>query len=172
MRATILPICFLSAFAVLAQAPPGTADRAADREAIRKHIDGIFNAYIQKDRETVRATHSADWRGFLTGSRNIIRGIDEYMAEADYSLKNPNGSMTAYHMVDYDISFHGDVAIINYIADVEGKQGDQTWKGKLRVLDVYEKHKGEWIQIASNTAQHPEVIEKRIEDARKSGSKQ
>jgi ketosteroid isomerase-like protein len=167
MRATgLLLICCIIVSTALAD------DRAADRAAIRKHIDVIFNAYIQKDRETVRRTHSADWRGFLTRSRTIIHGIDAYMAEADYSLKNPNGSMTAYRMLDYDISFHGDVAIINYIADVEGKQGDQTWKSKLRVLDVYEKRNGHWIQIASNTALHPDMIQKQIEDARKSVTKQ
>ena len=108
--------CLMTAATAMAQSDA----RAADRDAIRKHIDVIFNAYIQKDRDTVKATHAADWRGFLTGSRTIIRGIDEYMHEADYGLKNPNGGMTAYKMIDYDITFHGDVAIINYLAATEG----------------------------------------------------
>jgi hypothetical protein len=169
MRATVLLICCLSVSSVVAQQPP---DRAADRDAIRKHIDVIFNAYIHKDRDTVRATHSADWRGFLTGSRSIIHGIDEYMADADYSLKNPNGGMTGYRMLEYDISFHGDVAIINYIADIDTKWGDQKGTSKLRVLDVYEKRNGDWMQIASNTALHPDVVQRQIEEARKNGMKQ
>ncbi len=142
-------------------------DRAADREAIRKHIDGIFNAYIRKDRDTVRATHAPEWRGFLSQSRNIIRGIDEYMAEADGILKNPNFGMTGYRMVDYDITFHGDIAIINYVAETELKQGDKSSQGKLRVLDIYEKRNGDWMQIASNVAMHPDIVWQQIENARK-----
>ena len=41
--------------------------RPADRDAIRAHIEQIFQAYMKKDRKTVRATHSADWRGFNPG---------------------------------------------------------------------------------------------------------
>src|SRR5712691_7034236 len=145
-------------------------DRSADREAIRKHIDVIFNAYIHQDRETVRKTHSEDWRGFLTQSRSIIRGIDEYMSAADNSLKF--GGLTGYRMVDYDISFHGDIAIINYVAEIDWKDGDTSGTGKLRVLDVYEKRKGDWIQIASNTATHPDIVRQQIEAARKSATKQ
>ncbi len=147
------------------------SDRAADRDAIRKHIDTVFNAYIHKDRDVVRATHSADWRGFLTSSRSIIRGIDQYMEAASGSLTGPGG-MTGYKMVDYDVTFHGDVAIINYVAEIELKFGDQTSTGKLRVLDVYEKRNGEWTQIASNTAMHPDTIRQQIEDAKNSAKKQ
>ncbi len=91
-RILLLSLGALAALGVaaLAQSSPVSDDRAADREAIRSHIDSIFQAYIKKDREKVRATHSDDWRGFLIGSRGVIRGIDEYMKTADQSLRVPN----------------------------------------------------------------------------------
>ena len=53
--------------------------RASDRAAIRAHIESIFQAFINKDGDKLRATHSEDWRGFLEGSAVAIRGIEEYM---------------------------------------------------------------------------------------------
>ena len=135
--------------------------RGADETAIRAHIDKIFQAYMHKDRETVKATHAKAWRGFLTGSRTILRGIDDYMRDADYGLKNPNGGMTAYKMVDYDVQFHRDIAIVNYIAETEGTQNGQAWTAKLRVLDIYEKQNGEWMQVASNTCLHPDMTDRK-----------
>jgi len=67
-----------------------TADRRpADEAAIRAHMDSIFAAYQQKDRAEVRRTHAADWRGFLSGSRGVLRGIDAYMREAEGALASP-----------------------------------------------------------------------------------
>ena len=42
-------------------------DRAADREAIRAHIDSIFQAFINKDPAKLRATHAENWLGYLEG---------------------------------------------------------------------------------------------------------
>ena len=89
----------------------------------------------------------------------MIRGIDEYMAAANRSIQDPKAGMTAYKMVEFDVMFHGDIAIINYVADVDGHQGDKPWKTKLRVLDIYEKRAGKWIQVASNTCVHPDTME-------------
>lgn len=139
--------------------------REHDRELIRAHVDAIFNAYIHKDRETIRKTHSEDWRGFLTGSRTIIKGIDQYMAAADGSIRNADSGMTAYKMREFDIVFRGDIAIINYVADVDGHTGADKWQTILRVLDIYEKRSGEWIQIASNTCQHPDAIGEQMKAA-------
>lgn len=58
-------------------------DRNTDEKAIRNHIDKIIRAYIAKDRDTVKRTHSDNWRGFLSGSRTIIRGIDGYLSTVD-----------------------------------------------------------------------------------------
>lgn len=58
-------------------------NRSSDEKAIRNHIDKIIRAYIAKDRDTVKRTHSDNWRGFLSGSRTIIRGIDGYLSTVD-----------------------------------------------------------------------------------------
>jgi len=79
-------ILFLAAF----QAARGEDDRIADREAIRAHIDSIYQAFIHKDLPALGATHAEDWRGFLNGSTKMIRGIDQYM-QAVGSLKGPYG---------------------------------------------------------------------------------
>ena len=133
------------------KAVPGD-QRQADRDAIHAHIDSIFQAYMQKDRTKIQATHAQDWRGFLSGSRTIIRGIDQYMQIADRNLKNPGGFQT-YKILDFDVMFYGDVALVPYVAQL----GPEEWHFKLRVLDVYAKLKGDWIQVGSDTAPHPDT---------------
>src|SRR5947209_13773606 len=96
-------------------------DRAADRDAIRAHIDRIFQAFIHKDAADLRATHDADWRGFLEGSSHIIRGVNEYMDYMGLGSgfgKNPYG-MSGYEMREFDVAFHGDSAFATFVADVE-----------------------------------------------------
>ncbi len=135
-------------------------DREADAAAIRAHIDTIFKAYMSGDRETIRATHSEDWRGFLSSSRSILRGIDDYMEAADASLSRPR-LMVGYEMVDYDTYFHGDLAVVPYIAALDIEVGGKlsSYRPKLRVLDLYAKRDGHWIQVGSDTAPHPETQE-------------
>ena len=143
-------------FSIGARGAVDQAGREADREAIRAHIDRIFKAYIAKNRREVQATHDREWRGFLTGSRRIIRGIEEYMRAADGSLKGP-ARLVGYTMEDFDVQFRGpDMAIVPYIAELEGEIEGVRSKWKLRVIDVYERQSGEWMQIASNTAMHPQ----------------
>jgi hypothetical protein len=48
-------------------------DRAVDREAIRAHIDSIFQAFIKKDAAALRTTHAQNWLGYLEGSRTMNR---------------------------------------------------------------------------------------------------
>jgi ketosteroid isomerase-like protein len=125
--------------------------RQADRDAIHAHIDTIFRAYMQKDRAKIEATHSRDWRGFLGSSPTIIRGIDEYMRYADRTLKGP--ASPSYKIIDFDVMFYGDVALVPYTAQL----GPDEYHYKLRVLDVYAKLNGDWIQVGSYTAPHPET---------------
>ncbi|HEY6352309.1 MAG TPA: nuclear transport factor 2 family protein [Candidatus Angelobacter sp.] len=125
--------------------------RQADRDAIRAHIDSIFRAYMEKDRGKIQATHAANWRGFLTPSRTIIRGLDEYMQYADRSLKGYGFS--SYKILDFDVMFYGDVALAPYIAQL----GPEENHYKLRVLDVYARLNGDWIQVGSYTAPHPDT---------------
>jgi hypothetical protein len=129
--------------------------RAADRDAIHQHIDQIFEAYIRSDRPAIQATHSEQWRGYISTSRQIIRGIDQYMEAADNIQKATR--MTGYKILDLDTVFYGDVAVVPYIAQVELDIGGAHIASKLRVLDVYAKMNGHWIQVASNTAPHPDA---------------
>lgn len=127
--------------------------RQADRDAIRAHIDSIFRAYMQKDRAKIKSTHAPEWRGFLNPSHTIIRGLDEYMQYADRSLKSPG--FQTYKIIDFDVMFYGDVALVPYIAQI----GPDENHFKLRVLDVYAKLQGDWIQVGSYTATHPDTEE-------------
>src|SRR5437588_12736897 len=54
-------------------------DRAADREAIRAHIDSIFQAFIKKDSAALRATHAENWLGYLDNSGRMLKSINDYM---------------------------------------------------------------------------------------------
>jgi ketosteroid isomerase-like protein len=144
-----------SAHAMQLSAVSGS-ERAADRDAIRSHIDKIFQAYIQKDAEVIRATHAKDWTGFNQSSRSTIQGIDQYMQDANWYIKW-QGKMTAYKMLEFNVIFYGDVAIVPYIADVSYDNAGQTSVRKLRVLDIYAKLPGGWNQVASDTTLHPET---------------
>lgn len=166
MRTVLLLVFLCAVVATLTTVPRAAAadrkadrkeDREADRKAIREHIDVIFQAYMRKDRPTIRATHAADWRGFLTSSRSIIRGIDEYMQTAEHFLQGP-ARLSAYKMREFDIFFYGDLAVVPYIADIELEIGGQKVASVLRVLDIYSKQKGHWNQVASDVANHPDVI--------------
>jgi hypothetical protein len=137
--------------------------RPKDRDAIRAHIDRIFRAYIEKDRATIEATHSAEWRGFLGGSRSIVRGLDTYMEGADAFLRSP-GRIAGYRFEDFDLLFYGDVGLVSYIADVDIATGEtpaETYKTKYRSIDIYAKRDGHWTQVASHLNTHPDVLEAR-----------
>ncbi|PYS39614.1 MAG: hypothetical protein DMF71_14920, partial [Acidobacteria bacterium] len=84
-------------------------DRAADREAIRAHIDSIFQAFIKKDAAALRATHATNWLGYLEGSRTMIKGVDGYM---DWNQVDPKSSygMKSYQLREFDMIFEGDAA--------------------------------------------------------------
>jgi ketosteroid isomerase-like protein len=133
-------------------------DRNADRNAIRAHIDSVFDAYIRKDREALRKTHSENWRGFIRPSRDIIRGIDQYMREAEPLLASPS-KIKAYQIVDLDVVFYGETAFVSYIADLDSEVGGYVFHSKLRVVDLYVKNDGHWNQAGSQVAPHPDTLE-------------
>jgi len=145
--------CFL-----IAAALAGAADdnRAADREAIRADIDGIYRAFINKDLAKIRATHDENWHGFLEGSRQMIRGIGEYMNYIG-PMNGPYG-MSAYKIRDFDIVFHGDAAFVTFITDVELKLPTGAGHTVQRLADFYVKKDGKWMQAGSNTSISPEAI--------------
>ena len=134
----------------------GDDGRAADREAIRAHIDSIYQAFIHKDRPALEATHDQNWRGFLTGSAKMIRGLDDYMQAAG-RLKGPYG-MTSYQLRDFDVVFAGDAAFATFISDSQMLTPSGEQHLVLRLGDFYVKRNGHWIQAGSNTSMHPETI--------------
>ena len=107
-------------FATIAHAQD---DRAADRAAIKAHIESIFQAFIKKDIAALRATHAGNWLGYLEGSRTMIKGIDGYMDWNQVDAKSPYG-MKSYKFREFDMIFKGDAAFVCFVADVES-----NWPG-------------------------------------------
>lgn len=140
-------------------------DRAADREAIRAHIDSIFQAFIKKDVAALRATHAQNWLGYLEGSRTMIKGIDGYMDWNQVDPKSPYG-MKSYKMREFDMIFKGDAAFVCFVADVESNTPNGLFHRVLRISDFYTKQDGKWNQNGSDTALHPESVEEQVASPR------
>src|SRR5438876_12305699 len=92
-------------------------DRATDREAIRAHIDSIFQAFIKKDAAALRATHAQNWLGYLEGSRTMIKGVDGYMDWNQVDPKSPYG-MKSYKLREFDMIFKGDAAFVCFVPEI------------------------------------------------------
>ena len=111
-----------------------TGDRTVDREAIRAHIDSIFQAFIKKDAAALRATHAQNWLGYLEGSRTMIRGIEGYMEYNYVDPKSPYG-MKSYKMREFDMIFKGDAAFVCFVADIESNTPNGPFHRALRISD-------------------------------------
>jgi ketosteroid isomerase-like protein len=133
-------------------------DRAADRAAIRAHVDSIFQAFIKKDAAALRATHADNWLGYLEGSRTMIKGLDGYLDWNQVDPKSPYG-MKTYQMREFDLIFKGDAAFVCFVADVEANTPNGPLHRALRISDFYTKQDGKWIQNGSDTALHPDSVE-------------
>ena len=152
---------FLALSLGMASAQEPCERRPADRDAIRAHIESIFQAFIDHDGPKLRATHAPEWRGFLEGSQTGIRGIDGYMKAVDGSTRpGPNG-MKAYKITEFDCVIYGDSAIVPFVSDVSGTWDGQSWNSTLRIVDFYVKLNGAWIQAGSDTQAHPKVLNAR-----------
>jgi ketosteroid isomerase-like protein len=148
---------------ISAAATPSFAqdDRAADREAIRAHIDSIFQAFIRKDAVALRATHAENWLGYLEGSRAVIKGIEGYMDWNQVDPKSPYG-MKSYKMREFDMIFKDDAAFVCFVAEVEAMTPGGPFHRVLRISDFYTKQDGKWIQSGSDTALHAESVEEQV----------
>lgn len=126
-----------------------TTQTTTDEKEIVAHIHGLFQAYIKKDRETIRHGHTANWRGFQTRSTKIVRGIDEYMQAADRVLETMEG--VRYELSEVEVQLYGDVAVVYYVASywVRGKDGNEQLV-PLRSVDIYRRESGGWNQCGSN----------------------
>jgi ketosteroid isomerase-like protein len=142
-------------------------DRAADAAAIRAHIESIFQAFIDGDIEKIHATHSDDWRGFLDGSGVPIKGIDEYMRANGVEWPRPANAPktipyyppdTRYRVSNFDVYFYSpELAVASFLGDFERNIGGAAvTMRRFRIMDVYAKRKGNWIQVASHTVIDPE----------------
>lgn len=139
-------------------------DRAADAAAIHSHIGSIFQAFIDGDIQKIHDTHSDDWRGILDGSSTPIKGIDEYMRANGIEWPRPANAPkftpyyppgTTYKMNDFDVYFYTpELAVASFWGGFENKSG-QTLR-RFRIMDIYAKRKGSWIQVASHTVTDPE----------------
>lgn len=158
-----LLICFVCFAAVASASAVDQNDRAADVAAIRAHIESIFQAFIDGDEQKIFATHSEDWRGFLEGSRTPIKGIDDYMRANDIDWPKPANaprpgpyypSGTTYKVSDFDVQFYSpELAVASFFGEF---QRDGVTLRRFRIMDVYAKRKGGWIQVASHTVIDPE----------------
>ena len=162
-------ISLLSLLALLASVTTASTsdDRAADAAAIRAHIESIFQAFIDGDEDKIFATHSEDWRGFLEGSQTPIKGIAEYMRANGFEWPRPANAPkseryysagTTYKMSDFDVYFYSsELAVANFFGEFQRKEGNTTITlNRFRIMDIYAKRKGSWIQVASHTVVDPE----------------
>lgn len=157
-------VLFLPVARAQAPAPVPGDQRPADRDAIRAHIMSIFDAFNKKDRVVLRATHAQHWRGYLWGPQKLIKGIDDYMRYIEPGLANGDNSTTTWELPEFDVLFYGDVAIVNFVADVVWPSG--TREHALRITDIYVKEaSGKWNQGGSNTYAHADRIEAQMSAA-------
>ena len=90
------------------------------------------------------------------------------MKDIDGYLSGPV-RMASYKMLEFDVIFYGDVAMIPYVADVIYAFPGETVTQKLRVFDVYAKLDGAWNQVGSDTQLHPDSIAASMENLRPMG---
>jgi ketosteroid isomerase-like protein len=155
-------------------AAPGTAaaqsvppERAADTALIRKQIEDICDAFVNKDRKTLAETHGKDWRGFTPGSDHVIRGREGYMNEATFDPRTRKGQgMVGYRLSDFDVVFYGDTAVASFVLDVDSVYGGTKSTQRLTILDVFHKEPKGWIQVASNTSLHGDEFARRMSQLR------
>lgn len=169
---TLLGVAILLAFAATVFADTAK-ERAADAAAIRAHIESIFQAFIDGDEDKIFATHSEDWRGFLEGSRTPIKGIDDYMRSNGIEWPRPANAPkstpyypagTTYKIGDFDVHFYGpELAVASLFGEFQRKDSNTTITlRRFRIMDVYAKRKGNWIQVASHTVIDPEWREEEM----------
>jgi hypothetical protein len=166
-RRLVFVTSFVLSMALVGNASTGDEERAADAAAIRAHIESIFQAFIDGDQDKIFATHSEDWRGFLEGYNTPIKGIDEYMRANGIEWPRPANAPkvtrympagTTYKMSNFDVHFYGpELAVANFFGEFLRPDGNTTvTMRRFRIMDVYAKRKGGWIQVASHTVLDPE----------------
>jgi hypothetical protein len=171
-------LAFIIAVVATTQNESGAqANRDADAAAIRAHIESIFQAFIDGDEQKIFDTHSSDWRGFLEESRKPIKGIDDYMRANGIEWPRPTNAPkptpyfpagTTYFMTDFDVNFYSpELAVASFFGGFERMiGGSKVTLRRFRIMDVYAKRKGGWIQVASHTIVDPEWRAEQMTKAR------
>jgi hypothetical protein len=61
-------------------------------------------------------------------------------------------------MSDFDVHFYSpELAVANFFGEFQRKEGNTTITlNRFRIMDIYAKRKGSWIQVASHTVVDPE----------------
>ena len=121
---------------------------------IRRHVEALFDAFLAKDRTTLRNGRTEDWKGFQIPSTSLIRGVDRYMVDLESALENLE--VTRYEFVDFEVDVHTDVALVYYVARdwLNTPDGEKTIL--IRALDAYGRQPDGWIQIGSNICVVPD----------------
>ena len=167
---TLINVLLLITSALGAAEQSIPASRAADAALIKKEIEIICQAFVDKDLKTLEATHGKNWRGFTPESDHVIRGLDGYMNEATFDPRTPKGQgMIGYRISDFDVVFYGDTAIASFVLEVDAMRGTQKVLQKLTILDVFEKQPHRWVQVASNTSYHGDELARRGSELRLMG---
>ena len=121
---------------------------ADDRQEVINQLHRIFQAFVEQDKETLRATHADNWMGFKASSLTTVKGIEGYMQ--DITFGNP---MLEYEIEEVQVQLLGDIAVVYYVARWKNqiKQINKVVTMHARSVDIYGKHaqKG-WIQVGSN----------------------
>lgn len=139
-------------------------DHEVDRQRIRAHIDSIFKAFINQDRKTIADTHLVDFCGFTVRSRSTITSREQYLQEVDSLLNFQHWKF--YELNEFHITFHGDTAIVTYIARISGKDPQERYfETKLRVMDIYCRREEDWGLAASSVSLHPDAIDSQLNAA-------
>jgi ketosteroid isomerase-like protein len=169
MRTVICAMLALtSAVSVGAQSAPPSRD--ADVALIRREIEIICQAFIDKDRKVLEETHGKEWRGFTPGNEHVIRGIDGYMNEATFGPNAQKGQgMVGYKISDFDVVFYGDTAVAAFVLESDVVYGGQKAQQKLTILDVFHKEPRGWTQVASNTSLHGDDMMRQMSASRSMG---
>lgn len=143
-------------------------DRAADRAAIKAHIESIFQAFIDKDPKKLRETHAENWLGYLDAGSPMVKGIEGYMDWNQVDPKSPYG-MKSFKFREFDMIFKGDAAFVCFTSDVESNWPGAPPHRVLRICDFYTKNNGSWIQNGSDTKLHQESIQEQMSTPRTLG---
>ncbi len=128
--------------------------KAVAAAEIRSHVEALFEAFLSKDRDSLRNGRVENWRGFQIPSARLIRGVDDYMVDLETALQNV--AVTRYEFLDFEVDVHTDVALVYYVARdwLNTPDGEKTIL--VRALDVYGLKDSGWIQIGSNICLVPD----------------